>query len=83
MQIMLHLKERCEQRKSRHCGIISLHNKCLSCGIKRSWTVSDASYVVSEMFAKMLRPYSEGEFVKKCVVATATCSRKTEIVSEP
>ncbi|KAK0148944.1 General transcription factor II-I repeat domain-containing protein 2 [Merluccius polli] len=36
-----------------------------------SENVVRASYVVSEMIAKKLRPHSEGEFVKECLVATA------------
>ena len=30
-----------------------------------------ASYVVSELIAKKLKPHSDGEFVKECLVATA------------
>ncbi|KAL6465184.1 hypothetical protein MHYP_G00253170 [Metynnis hypsauchen] len=34
-------------------------------------SVTEVSYVVSELIAKRLRPYSEGEFVKECMVAAA------------
>lgn len=36
-----------------------------------SENVVRASFVVSELIAKKLRPHSEGEFVKECLVATA------------
>ena len=47
-------------------------------GSKESWAAVETSYAISEMIAKAGRPFTEGKFIKKCMLQAANiiCSEK-------
>ena len=47
-------------------------------GSKESWAAVEASYAISEMIAKAGKPFTECEFIKKCILQAANiiCSKK-------